>query len=79
MVAALSDDEVARQILGIFGEHHVRPGGALWRNNFLKVRNGDFRRGLDKAVEVGWIKKTRNRYKYELTEAGFAEVRKHAL
>jgi len=37
------------------------------------VRDADFQRGLNKAVENRWIKiKLRDRYTYELTEAGLA-------
>ena len=75
MSQALSDEDVALQILRIFGEHHVLAGGTLQRNQFFKVRNGDFRRGLNKAVEKNWIMiKRRDRYTYELTKAGLAEV-----
>jgi hypothetical protein len=43
------------------------------RNNFIDLRDADFQRGLNKAVENRWIKiKLRDRYMYELTEAGLA-------
>ena len=68
-----SDEEVGRQILGIFMKHRIRPTGVLRRNNFMDVRDADFQRGLNKAVENNWLKiKTRDRYTYELTEAGLA-------
>jgi hypothetical protein len=68
-----SDEEVGRQILGIFIQHKVRASGILRRNHFINVRDADFRRGLNKAVENRWIKiKSRDRYTYELTEAGLA-------
>jgi len=68
-----SDEEVGRQILGIFMQHKIRSSGTLRRNNFLDVRDADFQRGLNKAVENNWIKiKLRDRYTYELTEAGLA-------
>ena len=71
MPAAPSDEEVARQILGVFEEHHVRAGGTLRRNHFFNVRDGDFQRGLNKAVESNWIRiKKRDRYTYELTNEG---------
>src|SRR5260221_1533486 len=39
----------------------------------IDVRDADFQRGLNKAVENRWIKvKLRDRYTYELTEAGLA-------
>ena len=72
MSEALSDEQVARQILVIFGEHHVRAGGILRRNHFSKVRDGDFQRGLNKAIENNWIRiLKRDRYTYELTNVGF--------
>ncbi len=68
-----SDEEVGLQILGIFMKHRIRPSGVLRRNNFIEVRDGDFQRGLNKAVENSWLKiKLHDRYTYELTEAGFA-------
>jgi hypothetical protein len=68
-----SDEDVGRQILGIFMQHKVRPSGTLRRNNFIDVRDADFQRGLNKAVENNWLKiKLRDRYTYELTEAGLA-------
>ena len=69
-----SDEEVGRQILSIFIKHNVAASGVLRRNHFIDVRDGDFQRGLNKAVENHWIKiKLRDRYTYELTEAGLAE------
>jgi len=68
-----SDNEVGRQILSIFMKHGVRANGILRRNHFTDVRDADFQRGLTKAVENHWIKiSLRDRYTYELTEAGVA-------
>jgi hypothetical protein len=68
-----SDDEVGRQILSIFMKHRVVANGVLRRNHFVDVRDADFQRGLNKAVENNWIKiKLRDRYTYELTELGLA-------
>jgi len=68
-----SDEEIGRQILDIFMKHKVSASGVLRRNNFIDVRDADFQRGLNKAVENRWIKiKLRDRYTYELTEAGLA-------
>jgi len=54
-------------------QHRVRAGGVLRRNYFIDVRDADFQRGLNKAVENRWIKiKVNDRYTYELTEAGLA-------
>lgn len=54
-------------------QHRLRPGGVLRRNQFMDVRDGDFQRGLNQAVKNGWLTiKPRDRYTYELTEAGFA-------
>jgi len=50
MSQALSDEDVALQILRIFGEHHVLAGGTLQRNQFFKVRNGDFVMALFSAI-----------------------------
>lgn len=68
-----SDEEVGRQILGIFMQHKVGASGTLRRNHFLDVRDADFQRGLNKAVANNWLKiKLRDRYTYELTETGLA-------
>ena len=68
-----SDEEVARHILAIFKSHGIRVGGTLRRNYFVGVRDGDFQRGLNKAVEKGWIKiLMHDRYTYQLTDMGFA-------
>jgi hypothetical protein len=68
-----TDEEVGRQILNVFMKHKVTATGVLRRNNFIEVRDADFQRGLNKAIENRWIKsKLHDRYTYELTEAGFA-------
>ena len=68
-----SDEEVGRQILGIFMKYGIRPSGVLRRNHFMDVRDADFQRGLNKAVENHWITiKARDRYTYVLTETGLA-------
>ena len=68
-----SDEEVGRQILSIFMKHGVVASGVLRRNHFIDVRDADFQRGLNKAVENHWIKiRSNDRYTYELTEAGLA-------
>jgi hypothetical protein len=69
----LSDEEVGRQILGIFMRHRVTVSGTLQRNNFFDVRDGDFQRGINKAVTNNWITiDLRNRYRYQLTATGYA-------
>ena len=69
---APSDEDVGRQIIGVFSRYKISPGGKLRRNHFAEVRDADFQRGINKAVEKNWIKlKTHDRYTYELTEAGF--------
>jgi hypothetical protein len=69
----LSDEEVSRQILSVFMKYRIRPSGVLRHNHFFDVRDADFQRGLNKAVENSWIKiKMRDRYSYELTEMGLA-------
>jgi len=68
-----SDEEVGRQILSIFMSTKLARTAYFRRNNFIDVRDADFQRGLNKAVENRWIKtKLRDRYTYELTEAGLA-------
>jgi hypothetical protein len=69
----MSDEDVGRQILGIFMRYRVVAGGTLRRNNFFDVRDADFQRGLNFAIASKWIKQhLRDRYTYQLTEAGFA-------
>jgi hypothetical protein len=69
---APSDEDVGRQIIGVFLKNKVRPGDILRRNHFAEVRDADFQRGINKAVEKHWIRiKTRDCYTYELTNAGF--------
>ena len=73
MAQVPSDEEVGRQILGVFLRNKIRAGGILRRNHFIEVRDADFQRGINKAVENNWIKiKMRDRYTYELTDAGLA-------
>ena len=73
MAQVPSDEAVSRQILGVFSRYHVSAGGTIRRNKFIEVRDGDFQRGLNKAIENGWVKlKMRDRYTYILTHAGFA-------
>ena len=68
-----SDEDIGRQILGVFMKYKVRPTGVLRRNHFMDVRDADFQRGLNRAVANNWLKvKQRDRYTYELTEAGLA-------
>lgn len=58
-----SDEEVARQILSVFTRHKVVSGGLLRRNHFIDVRDADFQRGLNSAVENHWLKiNPRDRY-----------------
>lgn len=68
-----SDDDVSRQILGVFMRHRIPATGTLQRNHFFEVRDGDFQRGIDKAVANNWITvDLRNRYRYQLTATGYA-------
>jgi hypothetical protein len=47
--------------------------GTLQRNNFFDVRDGDFQRGMSKAVANNWITiDLHNRYRYQLTATGYA-------
>ena len=73
MPPRMSDEEVGRQILGIFMRYRVIAGGTLRRNNFFDVRDADFQRGLNFVIASKWIKQhLRDRYTYQLTEIGFA-------
>ena len=74
MLPQPSDDEVGKQILEIFMRHHVTVNGALQRNHFFDVRDGDFQRGINKAIANNWLTiDPRDRYRYRLTAAGHAE------
>ena len=76
MSHAISDDDVGRQILGVFMRNRIPASGMLPRNYFFTVRDGDFQRGLNKAVANDWVTiDRRNRYRYELTPAGYAAAR----
>ena len=71
-----SDEDVSRQILDVFTRHRIPAGGMLQRNYFLGVRDGDFQRGINKAVANNWITiDLRNRYRYQLTATGYAAGR----
>jgi hypothetical protein len=68
-----SDEDVSRQILGVFIRHRIPATGTLQRNYFFEVRDGDFQRGINKAVANNWITiDLRNRYRYQLTTTGYA-------
>ena len=68
-----SDDDVGRQILGVFMRNRIPASGMLPRNYFFTVRDGDFQRGINKAVANNWITiDLRNRYRYQLTASGYA-------
>lgn len=76
MSCAISDDDAGRQILDVFMRHHIPVSGVLPRNYFFTVRDADFQRGLNKAVANNWLAiDGRNRYRYQLTETGFAAAR----
>jgi hypothetical protein len=69
----LSDEDVSRQILGVFMRHRIPATGTLQRNYFFDVRDSDFQRGINKAVANNWITiDLRNRYRYHLTTTGYA-------
>jgi len=74
-----SDEDVSRQILGVFVRYKIPTGGVLQRNYFLDVRDGDFQRGINKAVANNWITiDLRDRYRYQLTATGYAVGRSGA-
>ena len=71
-----SDEDVSREILCVFMRHRIAASGILQRNNFFNVRDGDFQRGINKAVANNWITiDLRNRYRYQLTATGYAAGR----
>ena len=73
MPERLTDDEAARQILTVFAANKVEIGGMLRRMHFFSVRDSDFQRGLDRAVEKHWlVRLPRDRYRYILTAHGCA-------
>ena len=47
-----SDEDVSRQILGVFMRHRIPATGTLQRNSFFEVRDGDFQRGIN-APTIG--------------------------
>ncbi len=68
-----SDEDVSRQILDVFMRHQIPANGTLQRNYFFDIRDGDFQRGINKAVANNWITvDLRNRYRYQLTAIGYA-------
>ena len=68
-----SDDEVSRQILGVFMRYRIPANGILKRNYFFDVRDGDFQRGINKAIANNWITiDPYKRYHYKLTATGYA-------
>ena len=76
MAHALSDEEAGRQILGIFIRNKVQASGTLRRIHFFDVRDGDFQRGINRAVANRWIAvHHRDRYRYILTDEGYAAGR----
>ena len=77
MTGRPSDEEVGHQILGIFARYKIPVGGILPRTYFSDVRDGDFQRGINAAVANNWITvDVRNRYRYQLTAAGYSVWRK---
>jgi len=73
MVDRPSDEDIGRQILGVFMRYRIPTSGLLQRNHFFEVRDGDFQRGINNAVANNWvIIDPRNRYRYQLTATGYA-------
>jgi hypothetical protein len=76
MMNVLTDEEVGRQILGVFLRKKTPANGILRRIDFFDVRDGDFQRGINSALANKWIAlHLRDRYRYILTEAGYAAGR----
>jgi hypothetical protein len=68
-----SDEDVGRQILDVFMRNRIPVSGVLPRNYFFTVRDGDFQRGLNKAIANDWVAiDRRNRYRYQLTATGYS-------
>jgi len=66
-----SDEDVGRQIPGVFMRHRVPATGTLQRYYFFEVRDRDFPRGI--KIANNWITvDLRNRYRYQLTTTGYA-------
>ena len=77
MAQFLSDEDVGSQIIEIFSRNKVLPNGTLRRIHFFDVRDGDFKRGIDWAVFHNWIMRhPSDRYRYILTEAGYAAAKR---
>jgi hypothetical protein len=76
MAHSLPDEEAGRQILSIFVRNKVPASGTLRRIHFFDVRDGDFQRGINSAVAKRWIAiHHRDRYRYILTDEGYAAGR----
>ena len=76
-MATVTDEEAGRQILSIFVRYRVPASGALRRINFFDIRDGDFQRGINRAVHNKWITlHQRDRYRYILSEAGYEAGRR---
>ncbi len=76
MASPLSDEDAGRQVLDVFARNKIPPSGVLRRNNFFDVRDGDFQRGIDRAVFNKWIVRlARDRYRYSLPESGYVAGR----
>ena len=76
MAHTLSAEEAGGQILGIFVRNKVQASGTLRRIHFFDVRDADFQRGINAAVESRWITvHHRDRYRYILTDEGYAAGR----
>jgi hypothetical protein len=66
-----TDEDAARQFLSVFGEYKVPVAGVLRRLHFQSIRDADFSRGLNRAVENQWVQRhERDRYRYILTQTG---------
>src|SRR5258707_995564 len=68
-----ADEQAARQILLVFAKYNVMIDGTLRRHQFFEVRDSDFQRGIDTAVNKGGIgRHPHDRYRYVLLSAGRA-------
>ena len=56
--------------------YRIPTSGTLQRNYFFEVRDGDFQRGINKAIANNRITiDPHNRYRYQFTATGYAAGR----
>jgi len=79
MAKAPSAEDAARYIISVYIAHNLRAGHALRTGNFMSAfdqpgwQPGDFKPGMEYAIEQKWIEMSRPDH-FVLTPAGFAEA-----